>query len=78
LLLKFTPAAEARLAAATTNNAGVRIACVADNEALLAFTWEGPDGIAPGGTQVSMENGYDRARSLAEALQGCIGTSARP
>ncbi len=73
LLVKFRPDAEARLIAATTGHPGLRLAFVADDEALLAVTWEGPYGLDPGGVQVSLQGNPDRARSLVAAIQTCAG-----
>jgi hypothetical protein len=70
--IKYKPAAAARLLAATTNHDGVRIAIVVDDDVLLAFTWQGPYGIGPDGTQLSLRDyGVARAQKLAESIRGC-------
>jgi hypothetical protein len=79
--IKYAPAAAARLLAATTDHDGIRLAFVVDDEVLLAFTWQGPDGIGPGGTQLSLlDFGVARANRLAESIRACIGNqpSAEP
>lgn len=71
--LKFTPEAASRLHDATTNKSGLRLAFVADNDVVMAVTWEGPYGLdADMGVQLSMENGMKRARPLVDALNKCI------
>jgi preprotein translocase subunit SecD len=69
--IDYTPQAADRLFDATSNGDGLRMAFVVDNEVWLAFTWEGPDGIGPNGSQISLLNGMDRAQSLVEAMRAC-------
>jgi hypothetical protein len=73
ILIKFYPAAEQRMLEATTDHDGLKMAFVVDDEVLLAFTWTGPYGIGPGGTQVSLLNGLARAQRLMESIHGCTG-----
>lgn len=75
LLLKFHPDAESRLIAATTDHPGLRLAFVADHEALLAVTWEGRYGLDPGGVQISLHRNLDRARTLLAAIHRCAGSA---
>jgi hypothetical protein len=70
--IKYKPEAAARLLEATTDHDGLKLAIVADNDVLLAFTWEGRYGLGPDGTQVSLTNGMARAQKLLESMQGCI------
>lgn len=69
--IKYYPEAAARLLDATTNHDGQRMAFVVDDDVWLAFTWEGPDGIGPEGTQISLQNGIDRAQRLVESIRAC-------
>jgi hypothetical protein len=69
--IKYNPDAAGRLFDATSNRDGLKIAFVVDDEVWLAFTWEGPYGIGPDGTQISLENGLDRAQRLVELLREC-------
>src|SRR5262249_54926591 len=77
ILIKFHPAAERRMLEATTDHDGLKMAFVVDDEVLLAFTWTGPYGIGPGGTQVSLLNGLARAQRLMESMKGCTGEPAK-
>ena len=73
ILLKFTPEAAQRLHDATTNNAGLRVAFVADDRALSAVTWEGPYGMdADLGVQMSLGKPAPEVRPVVEAIQACI------
>jgi hypothetical protein len=77
--IKYTPVAAARLLAATTDHDGLWLAFVVDDEVLLAFTWEGPDGIGPDGTQLSLlDFGVARAKRLADSIRSCIGDQRPP
>ena len=76
LLIKFTPAADQRLHDATTNHSGRRIAFMFNDEVLLNVVWEGPYGIDPGGTRVSMHHGMKRFPKLMKAIRGCTGATA--
>jgi hypothetical protein len=66
MLFKFTPEAGARLEDATTGRSGLRLAFVADDEALLSITWEGEYGMGREGVQVSLAN-EGQARRFAGA-----------
>jgi hypothetical protein len=77
ILIKYKPAAAARLLDATTNHDGLKMAFVVDDAVLLAFTWQGPYGIGPDGTQLSIRPGLARPERLAESIRSCIGESAR-
>lgn len=76
LLVKFTPVAALRLRDATTNHSGLRIAFIADDEAVLNVVWEGPYGMDTDGTQVSMRHGLKRAQKLVKAIGACMGATA--
>ena len=76
LLIKFTRAAERRLHEATTNHSGRRIAFMFNDEVLVNTVWEGPYGMDPGGTRVSMNHGMKQAGKLMKALRGCPGARA--
>ena len=65
ILITYNPEAAARLLAATTDNEGVQLAFVVDDDVLLSFTWEGFYGIAPGGVQMSIMNGLARAQKTS-------------
>jgi hypothetical protein len=73
ILIRFYPAAAQRMLEATTDHDGLKMAFVVDDEVLLGFTWTGPYGIGPGGTQVSLENGLARAQRLMKSIEGCTG-----
>jgi hypothetical protein len=77
ILIKYKPAAAARLLDATTNHDGLKMAFVVDDAVLLAFTWQGPYGIGPDGTQLTIRPGLARPERLAESIRGCTGESAR-
>lgn len=69
--IKYIPEAAARLLDATTDRDGQRMAFVVDDDVWLAFTWEGPYGIGPNGTQLSIRNGMARARALMASIRNC-------
>jgi hypothetical protein len=71
ILIKYKPAAAARLLDATTNHDGVKMAFVVDDDVWLAFTWQGPYGIGPDGTQLSIRHGMARAQRLVKSIRGC-------
>jgi len=73
--LKFRPEAGARLEAATTGRPGLRLAFVADDEALLSVTWQGEYGMGRESAQVSLAD-EGRARELYEALRRCVPAPA--
>jgi hypothetical protein len=77
ILIKYNAAAAARLLEATTDRDGQRMALVVDDDVVLAFTWEGPYGIGPDGTQLSLQDyGLARAQRLVEAIRSCAGPRA--
>jgi hypothetical protein len=78
ILIKYKPEAAARLLDATTNHDGLRIAFVVDDDVWLAFTWEGPYGIGPEGTQVSIRHGLAKAERLVESIHACVGGKQTP
>ena len=69
--INYTPQAAARLLDATTDHDGLKLAFVVGDEVWLAFTWQGPYGIGPEGTQVSIRHGLARAEKLMESIRGC-------
>lgn len=69
--IEYKPEAAIRLFDATSNRDGLEMAFVVDDDVWLAFTWGGPDGIGPGGTQISLRNGMDRAKKLVESIEEC-------
>jgi hypothetical protein len=75
--IKYKPEAAARLLNATTDHDGLRLAFVVDDDVWLAFTWQGPYGIGPDGTQLSIRNGLARAERLMESIRGCADTRTR-
>lgn len=77
--IKYNPDAAARLLDATTNHDGLRMAFVVDDDVWLAFTWQGPYGIGPDGTQLSLQDfGVVRAQRLVESIRGCTGDPRTP
>lgn len=76
--IKYNAAAAARLLDATTNHDGLRMAFVVDDDVWLAFTWQGPYGIGPDGTQLSIRHGLARAQRLVESVRGCAGDKQTP
>ena len=75
--IKYKPEAAARLLAATTDHDGLKLAFVVDDDVWLAFTWRGPYGIGPEGTQISIRHGLARAEKLMESIRGCDDTGTR-
>jgi len=75
--LKYQPSAAARLLEATTGHDGLRLAFVVDDDVWLAFAWQGPYGIGPDGTQVSIRHGWAKAQKLIESIRGCIDARTR-
>jgi hypothetical protein len=75
--IKYTPDAAARLRDATTGHDGLDLAFVVVDDVWLAFTWQGPYGMGPDGTQLSIRNGLVKAEKLMESIRGCPGTQAR-
>jgi len=75
--IRYTEAAAARLHDATTDHDGLKLAFVVDDDVWLAFTWRGPYGIEPDGTQISIRNGLAKAQRLLESLRGCSDTPTR-
>jgi hypothetical protein len=71
--IKYTPEAAARLLDATTGHDGLNLAFVVDDDVWLAFTWRGPYGIGPDGTQLSIRNGLVKAQKLMESIRACPG-----
>jgi hypothetical protein len=78
ILIKYNPAAAARLLDATTDHDGLRMAFVVDDDVWLAFTWQGPYGIGPDGTQLSIRHGMARAQRLVQSIRGCTGDERTP
>ena len=75
--LKYAPSAAARLLEATTGHDGLKLAFVVDDDVWLAFTWRGPYGIGPDGTQLSIRHGWAKAQKLMESIRGCIDARTR-
>ena len=75
--IKYTPEAAARLLDATTGHDGLRLAFVVDDDVWLGFVWQGPYGIGPEGTQLSIRNGLAKAQRLVESMRVCTDTQAR-
>jgi hypothetical protein len=71
LLIKYAPEPATRLLQATSDHDGLKLALLIDDQVLLAFTWQGPYGIGPEGTQLSLTNVDARAEKLLESLRGC-------
>jgi uncharacterized protein DUF6152 len=71
ILIKYKPEAAARLLDATTDHDGLRLAFVVDDDVWLAFTWRGPYGIGPDGTQLSIQNGLAKAQGLMDSIRDC-------
>ena len=78
VLIKFNPAAAARLLEATTNHDGLKMAFVVDDKVFLAVTWQGPYGIGPEGTQLSIMKGIRRAQRLVDSVRACAGDKRTP
>ncbi len=77
ILITFNPAAASRLHDATTDRSGLRMAFVADDNVVMAFTWEGPYGMDTDGSKLSIPHGMARARPLVEAIRRCMVASSR-
>lgn len=77
LRIKYTPEAASRLFDATTGHDGLRLAFVVDDDVWLAFVWQGPYGIGPEGTQLSLRNGLAKAQRLVETIRSCTDTQTR-
>lgn len=75
--IKYAPTAAARLHDATTGHDGLKLAFVVDDDVWLYYTWKGPYGIEPDGTQISIRHGWAKAQRLMESIRGCIGAQAR-
>ena len=75
--VKYKPDAAARVLAATTNHDGLKLAFVVDDDVWLSFTWHGPYGIGPDGTQLSLRHGMAKAQRLLESIQSCTGAQTR-
>ncbi len=76
--VKYKPDAAARLLDATTDHDGLRLAFVVDDDVWLSFTWQGPYGIGPDGTQLSLRHGMVKAQRLVESIRGCTGNESVP
>jgi hypothetical protein len=77
ILIKYKPTAAARLLDATTNHDGLKLAFVVDDAVVLAFTWQGPYGIGPDGTQLTIRPGLSNRERLAESMRACPGEIAQ-
>lgn len=75
--IKYKPDAAARLLDATTNRDGLKLAFVVDDNVWLAFTWQGPYGIGPDGTQLSIRHGLAKSQRLVESIRNCADAQAR-
>lgn len=75
--IEYTPEAAARLRDATTGRDGLDLAFVIHDDVWLAFTWTGPYGIGPDGTQLSIRNGWAKAEELMASIRACPGTQVR-
>jgi hypothetical protein len=76
IFIKYKPDAAARLLAATTDHDGLKLAFVVDDEVWLAFTWHGPYGIGPDGTQLTVQHRLAQAQSLVSSVRSCSGPGA--
>lgn len=74
--IKYKPDAAARLLDATTDHDGLKLAFVVDDDVWLAFTWQGPYGIGPDGTQLSIRHGLAKAQRLVQSIRSCTDTQA--
>jgi Family of unknown function (DUF6152) len=72
--IKYKPDAAARLLDATTGHDGLKLAFVVDDDVWLAFTWQGPYGIGPDGTQLTIRHGLAKAQRLMESVRSCTDT----
>jgi len=75
--VKYKPDAAARLLDATTGHDGLKLAFVVDDDVWLSFTWQGPYGIGPAGTQLSLRHGMAKAQRLMESIRSCTDTQTR-
>ena len=75
--IKYKPDAAARLLDATTDHDGLKLAFVVDDNVWLAFTWQGPYGIGPDGTQLTVRHGLAESQRLVESIRNCADTQAR-
>ena len=75
--IKYRPDAAAKVLEATTDHDGVKLAFVVDDEVWLSFTWRGPYGIGPEGTQLSLQHGMAKARRLTESIGRCTDAQVR-
>jgi hypothetical protein len=79
ILIKYKPAAAARLLDATTDHDGLRLAFVVDDDIWLAVTWQGRYGIGPEGMQLSFTRPRAaQAQRLMESVRGCIAEIGSP
>ena len=69
--IKFTAAAAKKLADATTDRSGLRLAFVFNDEIVVAVTWEGRFGMPEDGAQLSVRRGMRQAKRLQRALMRC-------
>jgi hypothetical protein len=74
---EYKPDAAHRLLDATTDHDGLKLAFVVDDDVWLAFTWQGPHGIGPGGTQLSLRHGLAKTQKLVESLRSCTEGNSR-
>jgi len=74
--LKFTPTADQRLHAATTNHSGMRIAFMFGDLVINDVVWQGPYGMDTGGVQVSLNRGRQKAKAIPKAVKGCTVDAA--
>ena len=71
IFIKYKPNAAARLLDGTTDHDGLKLAFVVDDEVWLAFTWQGPYGIGPDGTQLTVQHRLAQAQKLVSSIQSC-------
>lgn len=76
IFIKYKPDAAARLLAATTDHDGLKLAFVVDDEVWLAFTWQGPYGIGPDGTQLTVQHRLAQAQHLVSSVRSCSDAAA--
>lgn len=74
VLMSVKADAAERLIHATTNNSGVRLAFVVDDEALMAVVWEGDYGFESGDLQLSFRSA-DMAQRLVSTIERCKGAA---
>lgn len=75
--VKYKPDAAARLLHATTGHDSLKLAFVVDDDVWLSFTWQGPYGIGPAGTQLSLRHGMAKAKKLMDSIRSCTDTQPR-